>query len=95
MLYHLDLPRLTCLHLDKNGCKMLMKPWFDTPQGMFLFKSETKFQTPDKKALIWDPVLVSMIKNSAHNKAKRNQSHDSNIFPFCQLQTAFTCILLL
>ena len=30
--------------------------------GYVFLKSETKFQTPDKKALIWDPVLVSMIK---------------------------------
>ena len=49
MLYHLDLPRLTCLQLDKNGCKMLMKPWFDTPQGMFFLNLRPNFKRLIKK----------------------------------------------
>ena len=44
MLYHLDLPRLTCLQLDKNACKMLMKPWFDTPQGTFFLYLSLDFK---------------------------------------------------
>ena len=30
--------------------------------GYFFLRFETKFQMPDKKALIWGPVMVSMIK---------------------------------
>ena len=30
--------------------------------GYIFLKSETKFETPDQKALIWDPAIVYMIK---------------------------------
>ena len=34
-LYHLNLPHPLLLQIDKNGSEMLMKPWFDIPQGTF------------------------------------------------------------
>ena len=48
-LYHLDLPLLTCLQIDKNGSKTLMKPWFDIPQGTFFLDLRLDFKCENNR----------------------------------------------
>ena len=60
--------------------------------GYVFLKSETKFQTPDKKALIWDPVMVSMIKTQLTIRQNVNKVKIQISLLFFQLQIGFTCI---
>ena len=49
LLTHLNLPCPALLQIDKNGSEMLMKSWFDTPQGMFFLNLRLNFKRLVKK----------------------------------------------
>ena len=60
--------------------------------GYLFLKSETKFQTPCQKALIWDPAMVSMIKTQLTIRQNVNKVKIQISLLFFQLQIGFTCI---
>jgi hypothetical protein len=91
-LYHLNLPRPTCLQVDKNGSKMLMKTMvWQSAQYIFL-KSETRFKTPGKKSLIWDPAMVSMTKTQLTIRQNKKRVKIQKFHLFFQLRFGFICI---
>ena len=55
--------------------------------GYIFLKSETKFQTPVKKALIWDPAIVSMIKTqlTIRQNVNKNKIQKFHFFSNCGL----------
>ena len=60
--------------------------------GYFFLRFETKFQTPGKKALIWDPVMVSMIKIQLMIRQNVNKVKIQKLLLFFQLRFGFICI---
>ena len=48
-LSHLNLLRPLLLQIEKNGSEMLIKPWFDSPQGTFFLDLGLDFKRLMKK----------------------------------------------
>ena len=49
MLSHLNLPCPLLLQIEKNGFEMLIKPWFNSPQGTFFLNMRLDFKRLVKK----------------------------------------------
>ena len=60
--------------------------------GYVFLKSETRFQTPMKKALIWDPAMVSMTKTLLTIRQNVNKVKIQKLLLFFQLRFGFICI---
>ena len=91
-LPQLELPHPKLLQMRKNGCDMLMKTMVWQSARYIFLKSETRFKTPGKKSLIWDPAMVSMTKTQLTIRQNKKRVKIQKFHLFFQLRFGFICI---
>ena len=92
MLYHLDLPCQHYSKIDENGSKRLKKTMVWQSARYIFLKSETRFKTPGKKSLIWDPAMVSITKTQLTIRQNINNVKIQKFPLFFQLRLCFISI---